>query len=146
MKSRAGVERAMPSRRQLLTAFLAMPVLVVTARAWAGSYLDRAAMLIGQAVREAEYLRARLSDRELARTVQRLAAARSKAASTMLVPEEVAKAHPHLLLVLASYERAAGAAAEGDTGRFFVAVEQGREEEEIFRGVLRQLGWTLPRY
>ncbi|HOU92385.1 MAG TPA: hypothetical protein PLU22_15135 [Polyangiaceae bacterium] len=146
MRSRAVVERATPSRRAFLTGLVAAPILLATTGAWAGSYLDRAAMLIGQAAREAEYLRARLSDRELARTVQRLAAARAKAGSTMLVPEEVAKAHPHLLLVLAGYERAATAAAEGDAGRFFVAVEQAREEEEIFRGVLRQLGWTLPRY
>ncbi len=146
MRSRMEGERLTPSRRKFLMGLAAAPILLATGRSWAGSYLDRAAMLIGQAVREAEYLRARLSDRELARTVQRLAAARSKAASTMLVPEEVAKAHPHLLLVLAGYERAAGAAAEGDTGRFFVAVEHAREEEEILRGVLRQLGWALPRY
>ncbi|MBN2194069.1 MAG: hypothetical protein JW751_14735 [Polyangiaceae bacterium] len=123
-----------------------LPVVLAARRAEAGSYLDRAALLTGQAVREAEYLRVRLSDRELARTILRLATARSKAASTMLVPPEVSKAHPHLLLVLASYERAAGAAAEGDGGRFLTAVAQAREEEQILRGVLRQLGWTLPRY
>jgi hypothetical protein len=133
-------------RRAALAALGALAAGLLATPAYAGSYLDRAAMLLGQAVREAEYLRARLSDRELARTVLRLATARSKAASTMLVPEEVIKAHPHLLLVLACYERAAAAAAEGDGTRFLLALGQAREEEEILRGVLRQLGWTLPKY
>lgn len=139
-------EPMVASRRWFVAGLAAAPLLLLAQRAWGGSYLDRAALLLGQAARESDYLRARLSDRELARTVHRLALARAKAASTMLVPEEVVTAHPHLLLVLAGYERAAGAAVAGEGGRFLVAVGQAREEEQIFRGVLRQLGWTLPPY
>ena len=114
--------------------------------AWAGTYLDRAALLVAQATRDADYLRGRLADHELARVVHELAVARLKAASTMQVPQEVAQAHPHLLLLLENYERAADAAVEGEGGRFFTYVQRAREETEVFRAVLHQLGWTLPRY
>jgi hypothetical protein len=113
--------------------------------AWAGSYLNRAALLVAQASREANYLRPRLSDRELARTVHKLAAARLKAASTMQVPKEVAQAHPHLLLMLENYERAADAARGGRQERFFEFLTHARDEEGILRGVLKQLGWPLPK-
>jgi hypothetical protein len=99
---------------------------------------------VGQATHEADYLRARLSDLELARTVHLLAAARLKAASTMQVPQEVAQAHPHLLLMLENYERAGDAARHGQHGRFFEHLQRARDEEAILRAVLKQLGWPLP--
>ena len=74
-----------------------------------------------------------------------MAAARLKAASTLLVPKEVAQAHPHLLLMLENDERAADAARLGQAARFFECLRQARDEEGILRGVLKQLGWPLPR-
>ena len=137
----AGVER-----RLFLVGLGAAAAALVTSPAWAGSYLDRAALLVSQASRDADYLRERFSDRELARVVHRLAIARVKAAGTMQVPKEVAQAHPHLLLLLENFERAADAAELGQEARFFTYLQRAREELTVFRGVLKQLGWTLPSY
>ncbi len=132
-------------RRGFCAASLVAASALLAPLAWAGSYLDRAALLVVQASREANYLRARLTDLELARTVHKLAAARLKAASTMEVPKEVAQAHPHLLLMLENYERAADAARGGQQERFFEFLIRARDEEGILRGVLKQLGWPLPK-
>jgi hypothetical protein len=113
-------------------------------RALAGSYLDRAALLVAQANRDTEFLRRRLSDRELARLIHELCEARTKSAASMLVPKEVAQAHPHLLLLLEHHERGADAAVAGKAERFLVERAKAIEEEQIFRSVLRQLGWSLP--
>lgn len=112
--------------------------------AWAGSYLNRAALLVSQAGADADYLRARITDRELAAVIHKLAVARVEAASSMEVPKEVAQAHPHLLLVLENYERAAESAREGQTQRFVIYQQRARDEERTLRGVLKQLGWSLP--
>ena len=131
------------TRRRLVFS-LAGAALCWAAPAFAGSYLDRTALLVRQAARDADYLRSRLSDIELARVVQRVALARLRAASKMQVPKEVAQAHPHLLLVLENYERAAHAATEGRTQRFLILQQRARDEERTLRGILKQLGWTLP--
>ena len=110
----------------------------------AGSYLNRAALLVAQSSHEASYIRARLSDTELASMVHQVAEARLDAAGKMLVPTEVALAHPHLLLTLENYERAMDAAARGETSRFLVHIRRAYEEESVFRSVLKQLGWRLP--
>jgi hypothetical protein len=123
---------------------LAGALLLAALPAHAGSYLDRAALLVRQAGHDADYLRARLSDLELAMVVKQIAAARVAAASRMQVPKEVAQAHPHVLLVLENYERAATAAADGKPQRFLVLQQRARDEERVLRGVLKQLGWSLP--
>jgi hypothetical protein len=76
--------------------------------------------------------------------VARGAEGRLQAAKETSVPEEVALAHPHLLLMLEHCERAASAAARGETGRYAEHASASRDEEELFRSVLRQLGWSLP--
>jgi hypothetical protein len=58
----------------------------------------------------------------------------------------VVQAHPHLLLTLENYERSAYAATEGHAERFLIYQQRARDEEQVLRGVLRQLGWSLPRY
>lgn len=131
-------------RRRLVAALLALALLGLGALAAAGSYLDRSQLLVQQATQEAEYLRHRLADRELARMVQRLAAGRLEGAREMMVPPEVVQAHPHLLLMLENYERAAEAAAEGATQRFLLHQGRARDEEQVFRSVLRQKGFPLP--
>ena len=112
--------------------------------AWAGSYLNRAALLVTGATEDSSYLHARVYDRELAFVIHKIAAARVEAASAMHVPKEVAQAHPHLLLVLENHERAADAARDGEVQRFIVYKTRALEEERTLRGVLKQLGWSLP--
>ena len=112
--------------------------------AFAGSYLNRAAILVVSASRESEFLRSRVNDKDLAELVHVVAAARLEAASRMRVPKEVVQAHPHLLLILQNYERSAAAASEGQAERFLIYQQRARDEEVILRGVLKQLGWALP--
>ena len=118
--------------------------LFVAGWAEAGSYLNRAALLVIQASRESEYLRGRVTDKDLAELVHQVAAARLDAASRMNVPKEVVMAHPHLLLTLENYERSSAAAVEGQNERFLIYQQRARDEEVILRGVLKQLGWGLP--
>jgi hypothetical protein len=133
-------------QRRALLRFPALAVLLVCLPAEAGSYLNRAAMLVAQASQESDFLRARVNDRDLAALVHRVALARLEAASRMNVPKEVAQAHPHLLLVLENYERSADAAKESQAERFLIYQQRARDEERTLRGVLKQLGWTLPEY
>ncbi|HET9955579.1 MAG TPA: hypothetical protein VFQ61_13790 [Polyangiaceae bacterium] len=112
--------------------------------AFAGSYLNRAALLLHQARREGEYLRPRYGDKELARIVHEVARARLQAASGMMVPKEVVQAHPHLLLVLENYERAAEAAINLMPEKFLLALQRAQDEERTFRVVMKQLGWDIP--
>lgn len=134
------------NRRKWLALGLSAGVslLLVAAPALAGSYLDRLSLLISGAGTDSDYLRGRLSDRELARVVHTTAQARVKAAGAMTVPKEIAQAHPHLLLVLENHERAAEAAKEGNPQRFLVYHQRARDEERVLRGVLKQLGFPLP--
>ena len=119
-------------------------VLLATSTAFAGTYLNSAALLLAQGSTEAEYLRARVYDKELADLIHKLAAARLEAAKGMLVPKEVVQAHPHLLLVLENYERAADAATRGEGEKFLIYQQRARDEERTFRGVLKQFGYALP--
>ncbi len=132
-------------RRALFLLLFVFGALLVAVPAFAGTYMDRAALLISQADRESNYLKRRLSDRELAHVVHEMASARLRAASTMQVPKEVRAAHPHVLLVLENYERAANFAEEGDKRRFFVYLDKAHQEEAIMRGVFKELGWPLPK-
>ena len=118
--------------------------LLVTGSAWAGTYLNSAALLLAQGSSEGDYLRARVNDKELAELIHKLADARLQAAKGMLVPKEVVQAHPHLLLVLENYERAADSATRGQAEKFLVYQQRARDEDRTFRGVLRQFGYALP--
>jgi hypothetical protein len=132
------------TRRRLLVTLSAAAVASWAASAWAGTYLNRAAVLLAGGAREANYLRARVADRELAVIVHRLAQARLAAAQEMTVPKEVVMAHPHLLLVLESYEQASEAATRGVADRFITYYQRALDEERTFRAVLKSLGWVLP--
>jgi hypothetical protein len=144
MKSPQNLLRTvLPRRAGLLCLLSVCAVLLVAAEARAGSYLDRSSLLLGQATSESDYLRGKLSDRELARMIHALASARVRAASAMTVPKEVAQAHPHLLLVLENHERAADAARLGEAQRFLIYQQRARDEERVFRGILKQLGWPI---
>jgi hypothetical protein len=132
------------ARRSVLQWLAACGVLTLAGPALAGSYLDRAALLIAQGKREIEYLHRRFADKELARVISEMAAARLESAARMLVPAEVAQAHPHLLLILEHHRQAAEAASKREVERFLVYRQRALDEEHIFRGVLKQLGWKLP--
>jgi hypothetical protein len=127
-----------------LALFGALCVLGLARPLWAGSYLDRAWILLSEATRANDYLRKRLYDRELARLVAQASEGRLQAAKDTQVPKEVVFAHPHLLLMLEHYERAAAAAALGEIRRYVEHERSAADEEQLFRGVLRQLGWSLP--
>ena len=132
------------TRRKLLGTLSAAVATLWTGVAWAGTYLNRAAVFLAGGAREANYLRARVADRELAVVVHRLAQARLAAAQEMTVPKEVVLAHPHLLLVLESYEQASEAATRGDAERFITYYQRALDEERTFRAVLKSFGWVLP--
>jgi hypothetical protein len=136
MSSRRGI------RRRVLLGALAVTLLATTA--WAGTYLNSASLLLAQASTEGDYLRARINDKELAELIHKLADARLEAAKNILVPKEVVQAHPHLLLVLENYERAADAATRGEGEKFLVYQQHARDEDRTFRGVLKQYGYSLP--
>ncbi|MEI9952123.1 MAG: hypothetical protein WDO74_24845 [Pseudomonadota bacterium] len=118
--------------------------LLLTGSAWAGTYLNSASLLLSQSSKEGDYLRAHMGDKELADLIHKLASARLDAAKGMLVPKEVVQAHPHLLLVLENYERAADVATRGEAEKFLVYQQRARDEERTFRGVLKQFGYALP--
>jgi hypothetical protein len=132
------------TRRRVLATLSATATLLWAGLASAGTYLNRAALLLSGGAREANYLRARVADRELAVVVHRLAQARLTAAQEMTVPKEVVLAHPHLLLVLESYEQASEAATRGDAERFITYYQRALDEERTFRAVLKSFGWVLP--
>lgn len=115
-----------------------------TGTAHAGSYLNRASVLLKGAELEGKSISRRFHDKELAQILHHLALSRVEAANEMLVPDEVKRAHPHLLLVLTSYERATDAASRGAHTEFLVALSRAREEAHIFIAVLKQSGWSLP--
>ena len=132
------------NRRRLfsLVAF-ALPLTVATP-AFAGSYLDRAALLLDEARREGDMLQPRTFDKEMVLIVKALAETRAKVGRKMEVPAAVAKAHPHLLLVLENCERAAAAADEGNFKKFMEHLITARDEERTFRALVAELGYTLP--
>jgi hypothetical protein len=106
--------------------------------------LDRAALLIFVANTEMDLLRRKLYDGELARLIHQQTEARTHAASTMMVPPDVVQAHPHLLLMLENCERAASSAVERKAPEFLKFLGLARDEEQLFRSILKQLGWELP--
>ncbi|HVY49255.1 MAG TPA: hypothetical protein VHB21_25365 [Minicystis sp.] len=120
--------------------------LALPAPAYAGSYLDRAALMLDEARKEGDVLLPRTFDKELIVVLKAVTEARARAGSKMEVPAAVAKAHPHLLLVLANYERAVDFASEGNFKKFVEHLNTAREEEQTFRAVLKELGYTLPDF
>jgi hypothetical protein len=123
---------------------IVVALLLGTSVACAGTYLNSAALLLAQANSEGDYLRAHINDKDLADLIHNLADARLQAAKNILVPKEVVQAHPHLLLVLENYERAADAATRGEGDKFLIYQQHARDEDRTFRGVLKQFGYALP--
>jgi hypothetical protein len=133
------------SRRAALSCLTVLPVVFATRTAFAGSYLDRASLLLSGSRKDAEALRDKMTDKELARVVRTLAEARLEAASKMDIPPAIAKAHPHLLLTFSKVERAAKAAIDGHYPTVLEQLESSKREEAIFRSLLKELGYALPK-
>ena len=133
-------------RRFALALIVSMSlVLTMVLPAWAGSYLDRAALLLEQAHQEGDLLRPRTFDKELVLVIKTMAEVRARVGRKMEVPAAVTKAHPHLLLVLQNYERAAMAAEEGNFKKFVEHLYAARDEDRNFRAILKELGYSLPK-
>jgi hypothetical protein len=113
--------------------------------AWAGSYLDRAKLLVDGTEQDCSMLRKHMMDKELATMIRGVAEARLKVASKMEVPSAVAKAHPHLLLVLEHGERAANAVSEGNLKIGLEHLDDATREAKMFRSLLVELGFPLGR-
>jgi hypothetical protein len=101
-------------RRVVALVRAAVLAATLTTVAWAGSYLDRASFLVRQARYEMDYLEYRLGNRELAELVHKMAVA-----------------------------RAAEAAETGAPQRFTVYRSRARDEEQIFRSIMRQMNFPL---
>jgi len=132
------------NRRTFLGGCLATAALSVAAPARAGSYLDRAALLLDESRKEGDMLQPRTYDKELATMIRALAEARNKAARGMEVPAAIAKAHPHLMMVLENWERAVESALAGNFKRFMDHLVICRNEDQSFRALVAELGFAVP--
>jgi len=131
-------------RRKTFCQLVTLSLMTLAVPAWAGSYLDRAALLLDEARKEGDMLMPRTYDKELVLVIRALAEARAKVGRKMEVPSQVVKAHPHLLLVLENYECAAASAEDGNFKKFIEHLNTARDEERNFRAILRELGYALP--
>ena len=129
-------------RRDVLA--LVPALLLVASEAQAGSYLDRAAILLDACRRSNEWLLSHLTDKELATVLHDEAEARLKAARKMQVPKEIVAAHPHLLLCLENAERATSPSLACDVEGFLRFLRQCRDEEGLFKALLTQMKLSLP--
>jgi hypothetical protein len=133
-------------RRQWLGMFAAGALVGLCAPpVYAGSYLDRAAILLEASRAERDSAKAHPRDRELLELVHAVARARSDAARAMNVPKAIESAHPHLLLVLENTERAFAAALESRFDKFAEFIERARTEDRTFRALVNKMGYTIPR-
>ncbi|MBW2524056.1 MAG: hypothetical protein JRI23_07770, partial [Deltaproteobacteria bacterium] len=123
-------------RRSFAALVLGLTLCLLPSVAWAGSYLNRAALLLHSARAERDMVRPRVQDKELVEMAHRIASARSEAARRMQVPKEVAAAHPHLLLVLENTERAFAAALDRNYERFAEHIDRARAEDGTFRAIV----------
>lgn len=130
--------------RHLLAALAVLAAVTLAPAAWAGSYLDRAALLLDESRKEGDMLQPRTADKEMVALVKALAEARANVGRHMEVPAAIAKAHPHLLLVLENCERAAEAALQGNFKKFMEHLNTAREEDRTFRALVTELGFSLP--
>ena len=133
------------NRRAFLAASIAVLPWIAASRAFAGSYLDRAALMLDAAKKEADVVKTRTGDKELLLVVKAQTEARVKVARKMNVPPAVVDAHPHLMLVLENYDRGLDALIAGNTTKFLECLANAAAEETTFRTQLKNLGYSLPK-
>ena len=81
-------------RRHCLALGVTAVASFIAPSAWAGSYLNRAALMLDGAAAERDMVLPRSNDKELVRLVHAIARARADASRVMKVPRIVAGAHP----------------------------------------------------
>jgi hypothetical protein len=133
------------NRRAFLAAMSAASLALLSDSAWAGSYLNRSALLLDGSRAERDMVWPRSDDKELVKLVYGVAQARSESARMMAVPKVVAMAHPHLLLVLENCERAYATALAGKHTRFVEHILRARSEDQTFRALIKKIGYALPQ-
>ncbi len=129
-------------RRALCGLIVALPLFSQLAHG--GTYLSQASALLKGAEVEVNALRKRSFDQQMARTLLPIAEARRDAAKAMVVPKEVMRTHPHLLLCLESYERAIFSVSEKKHKSFLLNLERARRERSTFISLLKTDGWQMP--
>jgi ribonuclease D len=132
-------------RRDFLGAAAAAVITLAARGALAGSYLDRAALMLEGGKKELEMVKTRTSDKELLLVVKALMEARLKVARKMNVPAKVVDAHPHLMLVLENQDRAVDALIAGNTKKYAECVISATDEEKTFKNLLKAAGYALPK-
>lgn len=132
-------------RRRFLTLTAAALAATIAPAAFAGSYLDRAALLLDSGKKDIDTIKTRTSDKETLLVVKALTEARLKAARKMNVPDKVTAAHPHLMLVLENQDRAVDALIAGNMKKYAEGITSAAAEEKTFRDMIKQLGYTLPK-
>lgn len=132
-------------RTRIGVALMAFALCLATApAAWAGTYLQAAALLLDETKKSEDWINAHFGDVELAEIAHQLSEARVKAGRQLTVSKEVERAHPHLLLTLETSERALAAAVDREGTRFLRLLAQARDEERTFRAILSQQHQTVP--
>lgn len=132
-------------RRDFLGAAMAAMIAFAADPALAGSYLDRAALLLDEVKREVELVKSRTSDKELLLVVKALTEARLKVARKMNVPAKVVDAHPHLMLVLENHDRSIDALTSGNMKKYAECLINLADEEKTFRNLIKEAGYALPK-
>lgn len=140
----APAARGSVPRRCVLMGLAAGAVLLPSRVASAGSYLNRAALLLDASSSERTMVMPRSDDEELLEVVHRVAQARLEAAQRMHVPKVIAPAHPHLLLVLENCERGYAAGLAKRRGKLTEHLLRARSEERAFRAMVEKLGYDVP--
>ncbi len=134
----------MSTFRLLAATLIAVALMLSPTPARAGSYLERAALLLEASRAERDSAKSHPRDRDLLELIHAVAKARNDAARGMQVPKAIEGAHPHLLLVLENTERAFAAALDGHLEKFVEFIERARTEDRTFRALVTKLGYTLP--
>lgn len=132
-------------RRDFLGAAAAAVIALAARSARAGSYLDRAALMLEEAKKEIELVKTRTGDKELLLVVKAMTEARLKVARKMNVPAKVVDAHPHLMLVLENYDRAIDSLVAGNTKKYAECLITAADEERTFRNLIKDAGYSLPK-
>src|SRR4051812_39574698 len=104
----AGILRARRARWLFAALALVLGAAGVVAPARAdegGTYLRTAAILLDESKRSTDWMLTHEGDTELARVLHDMAEARVRASRQVVVPKELDRAHPHLLLTLETVER-----------------------------------------
>ena len=132
-------------RRHFLGVAAAAVVALAARGGVAGSYLDRAALMLDEGKKEIEMVKTRTGDKELLLVVKTMTEARLKVARKMNVPAKVVDAHPHLMLVLENFDRALDSLVSSNLKKYAECLINAADEEKTFKNLLKEAGYALPK-